>query len=998
MIRSGAELAEVRSGGTFNGPDRGVVPHTTPGAGDPLPGPEHQVQPAPDLGAHPAGDDPVLSTEQQHLSWTQNLIQDAEAVVAGGAQQAAARLEGDLARVAATRRLLRSAHNPALDRLVSLAARLAGTGAAQISLLAEAQVISATTAPDSQARLTPLADSLCALTAAQGQPLIIADARHDVRVADLEPVRAGAVRSYLGVPLLGQDEQIVGALCVFDAVARAWSLSDVALLQDLATYAVTELELSALAVEYEADRLRWQLAVTAGGVGSFDWDLTTGALTWDDQLLALFGLTREQFAGTIEAFTALVHPDDRDRVTQALQEAIDRCGGYEAEYRVLMPQAGVRWLLARGATLADPSGRAVRVLGAAYDTTVLREGDARISRVLETMSAAFFSLDHDWNFSYVNAEAERLLGRSREELLGQEIWTLFPAAVASQFEEQYRGAVHTQTTRTFEAYYPAPLDAWYEARAWPSAEGLSVYFHDISSRRAAETEAQVAREAAESARRAAEAARAVAEDALRAAEQAQAASDRAAHRTHLLARVSADLSSTLDTEEAVARLAQHLVPGLSQWCIVTLVESNGALRDVGSWHTDDRGRALLGEYREHRLHQMSSDFHLQRALSTRAPVLIEQDAGETIASSVDAEAARAIRALAPDALYVLPLQARGRVVGLVSLFRGPGQGRLSASDLNLASQIADRAGLAVDNARLYSEQHRMAEGLQRQLLSAPVEPDHLQIAVRYLPAARAAQVGGDWYDAFLQPDGGTVLVIGDVIGHDSAAAAAMSQVRTLLRGIAYATGHGPAQVLSGLDAAMTGLSVHTLATAVVARLEQVGDERDRDVTRLRWSSAGHLPPLLLHPDGTVTLLHGNGGNLLLGIDPHAPRTDSLISVDRGSTLLLYTDGLVERRGSTLSADLERLRATVAQVQQDRPEDPLDVIVDEVLSRMVSDRPEDDVALVAVRLHPHDAPRPPEAGPVHIPPTPAVPLPATGPPTTRTAGAASPPADPTLGGE
>ena len=106
------------------------------------------------------------------------------------------------------------------------------------------------------------------------------------------------------------------------------------------------------------------------------------------------------------------------------------------------------------------------------------------------MKSAFFALDRDWRFTYVNAEAERVLPRTREELLGGSIWELFPAAVGSDFEEHYRGAMATGEERVFEAYYPAPLDAWYEVRAWPSPDGLSVYFLDVTERRAAEERAR----------------------------------------------------------------------------------------------------------------------------------------------------------------------------------------------------------------------------------------------------------------------------------------------------------------------------------------------------------------------------------------------------------------------------------------------------------------------------------------------------------------------------
>ena len=117
--------------------------------------------------------------------------------------------------------------------------------------------------------------------------------------------------------------------------------------------------------------------------------------------------------------------------------------------------------------------------------------------------------------------------------------------------------------------------------------------------------------------------------------------------------------------------------------------------------------------------------------------------------------------------------------------------------------------------------------------------------VRYVPAAEAARVGGDWYDAFLQRDGAPVVVIGDVVGHDTAAAAAMGQLRGLLRGIAHYSGAGPAEVLRGLDEAIADMHTDTLATAAVARLERGGRRTVR--CRLRWANAGHPPPILVAP-------------------------------------------------------------------------------------------------------------------------------------------------------
>ncbi|WP_346622330.1 SpoIIE family protein phosphatase [Blastococcus montanus] len=245
---------------------------------------------------------------------------------------------------------------------------------------------------------------------------------------------------------------------------------------------------------------------------------------------------------------------------------------------------------------------------------------------------------------------------------------------------------------------------------------------------------------------------------------------------------------------------------------------------------------------------------------------------------------------------------------------------------------------------------RAAETLQRSLLSDPPEPDHLEVAVRYVPAAREAQVGGDWYDVFQQPDGSTMLVIGDVVGHDTEAAATMAQLRGLLRGIAYDSAAGPAQVLSRLDAAIEGLDLGAMATVLVGRLEQTPAERAAAVTRLRWASAGHLPPLLVAPDGVQQLLVPERAGLLLGVDPGRPRSEQVTVIERGSTLLLYTDGLVERRDQVFDDGVTLLGEALADLRHL----PVTAMCDRLIDRLLPDGAEDDVALVAVRLRPQDS--------------------------------------------
>jgi serine phosphatase RsbU (regulator of sigma subunit) len=285
----------------------------------------------------------------------------------------------------------------------------------------------------------------------------------------------------------------------------------------------------------------------------------------------------------------------------------------------------------------------------------------------------------------------------------------------------------------------------------------------------------------------------------------------------------------------------------------------------------------------------------------------------------------------------------GELVLLYSAGRSP-----SDEDLASVQDIADRTGLALDNARLYGQQRQLAEELQRSLLTAPPEPqtEQAEIVVRYLPAAEVAAVGGDWYDAFCQDDGSTVLIIGDVVGHDTAAAATMGQLRGLLRGIATSSDGGPARMLSSLDRSMTLLQLHALATAAVACFEQTEEDRARRLTRMRWSSAGHPPPFTISAGGEVAMLDRQP-EMMLGVDPSAPRTEQVAVLSAGTTVLLYTDGLIERRDADLDTGLDRLRVALTELA----ELSLQPLCDQLLERLVQGRPADDVALVAIRLYP-----------------------------------------------
>ncbi|MFS0699548.1 SpoIIE family protein phosphatase [Cellulomonas sp. 179-A 4D5 NHS] len=851
---------------------------------------------------------------------------------AGGSKDVAAAraLAADGDRTAAAYRLLRAGHTEAsLQSLTVLATQLLGVQSAEISLLTDERVIVAAVdaVPGPAGTRTALESSLCARVAAAGERLVVHDAAHDTRVAGAAGLASGQIGAYLGVPLLSDDRRVVGAMCAYDPQVRAWSEHDAHTLEHLAAAAVAQLEITALHAEFAAaDRGELLAAATqAAGIGTFQWDLRTGALRWDAALLEVFGYDEESFGGTIRAFNARVHPDDLTQVTAALNAAIAACGVYEAEFRVQRPDGAVRWLVARGQALPGPYGTAQEIIGVTTDVTALREGEQRVHQVLEDMTVAYFHLDEVWRFTYVNAEAERVLGSTRDRLIGGDLWELFPAAVGTVFEESYRAVAQTGEPVVFDAYYPAPLDAWYEVRAVPERGGVAAYFTDITDRH-----------------------------------RALAVAERARARSALLADVATNLAEVLDPTAALEAVLPHLVPQLGDFAIVSLLEEGHGpwrqrLRDVAALHADPALQAVLENYLRARLPALSETSPIARALTSGRPITLTSPS-EHAGIVGPGPARELLDQLAPHASLALPLRGRGHTRGLLTLYRGTGRGAFTDGELTTMREVVAQVGLALDNAHLHATRRHLAEELQRSLLTALPEPDHLHLAARYVPAATGAQIGGDWYDAFVVRDGSTCLVIGDVAGHDLRAAVTMAQVRNVLRGGAHAVVQPPAHILSSLDWAMHDLAVGSFSTAILAKIEQTPEQAEAGLRMLRWSNAGHLPPVLLHPDGHAELLE-RPADLLLGIRAHTQRHDHTHELPPESTVLLYTDGLVERRGEPLRHGLERLRQHIESLA----DLPLDDLCDRLIQDLAANT-EDDVALLAVRAHREDRARPASAGP------------------------------------
>jgi serine phosphatase RsbU (regulator of sigma subunit) len=294
----------------------------------------------------------------------------------------------------------------------------------------------------------------------------------------------------------------------------------------------------------------------------------------------------------------------------------------------------------------------------------------------------------------------------------------------------------------------------------------------------------------------------------------------------------------------------------------------------------------------------------------------------------------------------LPLQVGRRVLGTLGLFwREPY--RLDPLDREVLAGLARYTAQAVERAQLLEERRDVARTLQEALLPILPEVAGLQLGGRYLPAHVTDQIGGDWYDAFRaapdpDPDAPQTLtfVIGDVSGHDTAASAAMGQLRATLRALAVDRPDDPSGVLSRLDHVMTVNAGDRLATAVVATVTRGADGS----SDLAWSNAGHLPPLLLEPGQPATYLE-RPVDRLLGFSADCLRRTHHYRLTPGSTLLLFTDGLIERRGIGLDEGL----AALAYAAEGHREASLDDLLDGVLQAAMAGGRDDDTAIFGVRI-------------------------------------------------
>ncbi|OEJ30521.1 SpoIIE family protein phosphatase [Streptomyces subrutilus] len=419
-------------------------------------------------------------------------------------------------------------------------------------------------------------------------------------------------------------------------------------------------------------------------------------------------------------------------------------------------------------------------------------------------------------------------------------------------------------------------------------------------------------------------------------------------RLAMLSEASMRVGSSLDLERTAQELADLAVPRLADAVTVDVLDALARGDDPGMGLTggvalrrlgkaplsgsevtdilDPLGRTLI----------FPTVAPYTQALAARQPYLIARLGEEAAAPATrHASGAAHLVSVGVHSVIMAPLVARESVLGVATFYRTRPVGPFGAEDVTLAGELTARAALSIDNARLYHREHETAVILQRSMLPQHITPPPgIAVAHRYLPASDVNEVGGDWYDVLSLAGGKAGLLIGDVMGHGIAAAAVMGRLSASVRALARLD-LSPVRLLHHLESTLADLAEPMLASFLYI----VCDPATGHCTVTR---AGHPPPALALPDGTVHLLDTPPG-VPLGVGEVA-FTPTEIEVPPGSLLVLYTDGLIEARGRDIDERLAELTRLLAD-----PQRQLDHVCDSLITHLVPAAADDDIALLVARV-------------------------------------------------
>jgi serine phosphatase RsbU (regulator of sigma subunit)/PAS domain-containing protein len=415
-------------------------------------------------------------------------------------------------------------------------------------------------------------------------------------------------------------------------------------------------------------------------------------------------------------------------------------------------------------------------------------------------------------------------------------------------------------------------------------------------------------------------------------------------RADFLARAGAILDESLVYEETLGNVARIAVPDIADWCSVSVLDRDGVLGEVARRHTDPAKLAIARELTDRFPTPMNAPGGPPKVARTGATEFIPEITDEMLEAGIpDPEQRRLVRALGLRSVIIAPLHARGRTFGTLTLAQAESGRRFDAADVQLAEELAHRAGQAIENARLYTERARIAHLLQVKLLPERLpEIPGARVAARYRAAGELNEVGGDFYDVFARSPAEWALVVGDVSGKGAEAAAITALARYTLRAAALEAGP-PSLALHRLNQAMLAHDDSSQFATVVLAYAAGAADGGMDV---RFSLGGHPPPLVLRADGAVEAPGAFG--TILGATPEAVLTDVDVRLAAGDVLVLYTDGVTEAGARTTPFGQDGLARLLRSLAGEAPEAVVGAVEQAVVAAQPGE-PRDDIAVVALSV-------------------------------------------------
>jgi PAS domain S-box-containing protein len=643
-----------------------------------------------------------------------------------------------------------------------------------------------------------------------------------------------------------------------------------------------------------------------------------GAVDWANRAWYAFARLPREIATNAEGWARIVHPDDMAGLLAALGEAIGSGTTLELELRMKPGDAGpeaYRWHLIRSTPRHTDGGAVLAYwLGSAMDVHEVRarnEEQARAFQIIaEGIPEILWTTRPDGVVDWYNGRWFEYTGQraADADALGyatvqhpddvERVRARWERSVTSgePFEIDTRMRRHDGAYRWFLNRALALRDERGEIVRWC---GTSVDIDDARRARA---------------------------------------------RDQLYARMTEEMSAALSLDETLRALTRLVVPEFGDYVLVNLLSEDGEPHCVAAYHRDPARRYEIRKLIGGVYSRAGARAGTRLSLRTGKQVFYET-AGEELWSSIRPEFVPVFRGLGLDSAIGVPLLYRGRTVGTLSAVMAGSGRRFASTDLPLFEELARRIAPAVGNAEAYERERRVARSFQQaaMLQTLPRIPG-LRFDAIYEAAHAEATVGGDWYDAVRLPDGRVMLSIGDVSGSGLDAAVTMGSVRQSIRTAALINPE-PVMVLEAVDRIVRAMGDERFVTAFVALLDPVTFE-------LRYAGAGHPPPALRAPDGSVALL--GGGDLPLGLRQRETSRSAGVTVRPGSLLVAYTDGLIEYDRDPVAGERELIEAAGRARRAGAAHD--------VYRHIVGDRPaRDDVAVLTVAL---DAPLTTAEGGIH----------------------------------